>query len=574
MINKLIHVNWRRHTAPLAIICLTTLLCLIPFLNKPLHIDDPLFVWIGDYIKAHPFDPYRLHVNWNGTEMQMSQITKNPPLASYYLALTALVAGQSETAYHLGFLLLALSASVGTYFLARLLCREPLIAALVSLLTPVYLVSASTLMCDVMMLSFWIWATFAWIKGLDTSKKSLLFISAILITGAAFSKYYGIALIPLLAIYSFARKEKTVSWIVYLLMPITAVTWYNTATYTLYGKALTIDAGSFTSQYKVGSPVSWLRKGLIDLNFTGGCLGSIIFLMPFLWTKRTISTFALIALPLSSLLLLADPMGLLNSLKTSIGFPLLLQTFLMTIAGLGLLSLAVADYRRNKDAQSLLLLLWVVGTFAFAGFFNWTINGRSILPMVPAIGILTARRLRQRFDEKTHNRIKKYIFWSLLPAAALSIAVTFADYRLAGTTETAAAKLTQKYQSIPGTLWFQGHWGFQYYMEKYGAKALDGARSELQAGDIIIVPANNTVSFDLPMDKVTPIGITEIASCRWISTMSPYVHSGFYSSIWGALPFFIGPVPLEKYYEVTVVSPIGNGQSIVEYNERVRNERR
>jgi hypothetical protein len=39
----------------------------------------------------------------------------------------------------------------------------------------------------------------------------------------------------------------------------------------------------------------------------------------------------------------------------------------------------------QKSADALLLLLWIVGTFCFATFFNWSITARTFLPMGPAV---------------------------------------------------------------------------------------------------------------------------------------------------------------------------------------------
>ena len=57
------------------------------------------------------------------------------------------------------------------------------------------------------------------------------------------------------------------------------------------------------------------------------------------------------------------------------------------------MALAAADAWKRKDADSLLLMLWVFGTFIFTGFVNWAINARSVLPLIPAVGILLARRV-------------------------------------------------------------------------------------------------------------------------------------------------------------------------------------
>jgi hypothetical protein len=53
--------------APLAILVVTCLVCLVPFLGKPAHIDDPLFIWTAQQIQRHPLDFFGFSVNWYGT---------------------------------------------------------------------------------------------------------------------------------------------------------------------------------------------------------------------------------------------------------------------------------------------------------------------------------------------------------------------------------------------------------------------------------------------------------------------------------------------------------------------------
>ena len=63
-----------------------TVAVLSPQLNKPFNIDEPLFIWAARNIQTHPGDPYGFKVNWYGTIWPMADVTKNPPLACYYLA--------------------------------------------------------------------------------------------------------------------------------------------------------------------------------------------------------------------------------------------------------------------------------------------------------------------------------------------------------------------------------------------------------------------------------------------------------------------------------------------------------
>src|SRR5579871_2243037 len=115
---------------PRTALALFTLLALGPFLTKPFHLDDPLFIWAARQIQAHPFDPYGFDVNWYGVTQPMWSVTQNPPGASYYLAVAGAILGWSEPALHAAMLLPAMAVILGTWRLAGRLCGHPLLAAL------------------------------------------------------------------------------------------------------------------------------------------------------------------------------------------------------------------------------------------------------------------------------------------------------------------------------------------------------------------------------------------------------------------------------------------------------------
>ena len=77
-----------------------TLGMLLPFLDKPFHIDDPLFVWGAQHLRGSLknetslqsffpggegwrklFDCYGFDMLWNVHIEPMHQVTQNPPLA-------------------------------------------------------------------------------------------------------------------------------------------------------------------------------------------------------------------------------------------------------------------------------------------------------------------------------------------------------------------------------------------------------------------------------------------------------------------------------------------------------------
>ena len=139
---------------------------LLPFAGKAFHMDDPLFLKTARQIRSNPLDFYGFRVNWYGTEQPMWEVTKNPPLGSFFLALASALAGWSELALHLAFLLPAVAAALGTLALARRFCAHHVLATLAAIATPAFLVSSTNVMCDVLLVALWVWAVELWIRGM------------------------------------------------------------------------------------------------------------------------------------------------------------------------------------------------------------------------------------------------------------------------------------------------------------------------------------------------------------------------------------------------------------------------
>ncbi|MEK7779876.1 MAG: glycosyltransferase family 39 protein [Verrucomicrobiota bacterium] len=481
----------------------------------------------------------------------------NPPLACYYLAAAAGIFGWSEVALHTAFLLPALAVIFGTHRLTRLFCGRPLLASFLTLLTPVFLVSSTTVMCDVLMLALWVWSVVFWVEG--TRQASLLRMSCagLLIGLAVLTKYYAVALIPLLAAYSFIQRKRFGAWIVGLLIPVVVLCAYHLVTQRLYGRTLLSDAMTYTA-FPKGMPEFLSAKAgnfLTALTFTGGCLAMATFFAPLLWRGRQLMLIGggaalLAALLIGSGAVLKDYGPIVGSSRLFIEF----QIIFWAIGGASILALAIADLLHRRDADSWLLVLWVLGTFLFAALFNWTVNGRTILPMAPAVAILLVRRLEQNVLAN-NNEWPRRLSAGVVVGAVLAFLVARADFLFASAVRQSAQQVHSKYARGPEKFWFQGHWGFQYYMEARGAAALDEEHTLLQRGHIIATPLNNANVSPLGPDLVVLREMITITGPQWLTTMTGEVGAGFYASLRGPLPFAFGLVPPERV-AVCVVDPI------------------
>jgi 4-amino-4-deoxy-L-arabinose transferase-like glycosyltransferase len=537
----------KQHTPAVIILIVFTVICLIPFVNKAFHIDDPLFLWNARQIQAHPGDFYDFSTNWYGIEMPMYQVTKNPPIASYYIAAVASLFGWSEAVLHLAFFIPAIGVVLGIYFLAIRFCSQPVIAAFAGILTPVFLVSSTNVMCDTMMLAFWVWAIVLWMDGLEKNKPFTLLFSSIIISICALTKYFGLSLIPLLIIYSLFKKRGLGQWALFMFIPIIILAGYQWATNALYGRGLLLDAASYATNVKLQKGAKLIEQGLTGLAFSGGGIAITLFYLPLLWSKKV----QLIIILLTAVSIFLFPhMEIISKFpfvhEGDVRWGLIAQFGIFALTGVSLLVLPILDLRRNKDADSLLLFLWIFGTFIFASFINWTINSRSVLPMIPAAAILLMRRIEQRGMFLQGRKIW-CTYFPLIPAAILSLLVTWADYNFSDTARRAASEINNNYGNKPINRWFQGHWGFQYYMELGGGKAVDMRKFRFYRGDIMVIPSNNTNLFYVPEQYINLVQTITLPSFPWLATMNSTVGAGFYADIWGPLPFAIGKVPPEKY---------------------------
>jgi hypothetical protein len=130
----------------------------------------------------------------------------------------------------------------------------------------------------------------------------------------------------------------------------------------------------------------------------------------------------------------------------------------------------------------------------------------------------------------------------------------YADNRLAAAGREAAAQVGDEFRPVNGTLWYQGHWGFQYYVEELGvAQFWDANQSRCRPGDRMIIPENNTNQVfprEWPLAQVARIGIPTVP---WLTTLHGHLGAGFYTDCAGPLPFAFGKVPPDIYLVVQVL---------------------
>jgi 4-amino-4-deoxy-L-arabinose transferase-like glycosyltransferase len=545
----------RRAVCEIALLLACVLGVLALFLDKAYTIDDPLFLWLARQIQTNPLDFFAFEVNWYGTAVPMVEVTKNPPLGGYYIAVAAALVGFGERALHAAFLLPAAAASVATYALARRLCGRPLEASLVGLLTPVFLVSSTNVMCDTLMLAFWCGAVACWIAGFDRRRAGFHAAAAALVALAVLTKYFGAALVPLLLVYGAIRERRLGAWAAWLLVPLAAMGAFEIATRSLYGVGLLSDAAHYATSFEEVAPQGYSAQLLEGLAFAGGCLLPALFFAPLLWTRWGTGG-GLFVIAAAVLLTDGHTRPLVGESFAHYQWPewaLVAQIAALAVGGVSVLALAVSDVWRRRDPESWLVALWVVGTLGFAVALNWVNNGRSNLPVAPILGIAIARRLEFRVE--AGQRASPARRWMVAaPGVALALAVTWADFRWSNDVRETAVHIVDRYGQGDDRVHFYGHWGFQWYMQELGATPINTRGATAAAGDNIVRPDDNVFVGRPDPETATRVQVIARPSPRFVRTVGRLTGAAFYASNMGSLPFVFGRV-LPDHYEVWRIIP-------------------
>ena len=215
-----------------------------------------------------------------------------------------------------------------------------------------------------------------------------------------------------------------------------------------------------------------------------------------------------------------------------------IQIVFWAVGGAWVLALTLAEVRTRRDASSWLLGLWMFGTFLFAALFNWIANGRSLLPMAPAFGILLVRYLEQNVlaGRKTWPR---GVTICLAAGGVLALLAARADFRLATPSTRSARQSLGRIRPRDEAAVVRGTLRVFNATYSLGASALDLKRSVVDPGDHLAIPRNNSNLLLPSPRKVTMRETLTFPGPGLLATWNETMGAGFYASVWGPLPFVL-----------------------------------
>jgi 4-amino-4-deoxy-L-arabinose transferase-like glycosyltransferase len=533
------------------LVALFAVVPLLPFVPKAVSIDAPVFVAVANQILAHPFDPFGFQMVWDPTSPDAWAFNRNPPLLSYYLALWIAVFGEVDAWLHVAMLPFSLLAGLSFLGIARRLTDEGARPALLLIATPCYLILATTVMLDVALLGFMLFAVYALLRGAEAESlegrgSGWQIAAGMAATAAGFTKYVGFSIVPLLAAALVLLTPRRVGPMLRVLLP-PLVIWSAWGAYT---------AALYGSVHFAGSTDVVLDRGRFDPNefwnhiastpiYYGCCL---IFPM-FVWARSLVrGNFASGLAVVGALLGACAVKFVLPVGEPSRRIPL--QADEATFAALGLAGAVVvwgASFRPSRiraGAVEHFLLLWLAGLLFFSWFLNWHVNAADALLAVPPIVLLIFRDVELRPSPRT------LAIW-LAVMLPLSLALAWADLLQANVYRDAARKVAVEIGDQGGARYFVGHWGLQHYLAKEGFESVvppQYGRSDLEVDDWVAT-ARNVSQLDVRLNmaefKIRPIWVWEFDSAFPLRTTNPDAGGGFYSHHSGYTPFAWTDKPLD-----------------------------
>jgi hypothetical protein len=193
--------------------------------------------------------------------------------------------------------------------------------------------------------------------------------------------------------------------------------------------------------------------------------------------------------------------------------------FLLIIAALGVQGV------RERDVVPLILVFWfaLVFWFQFGLLFS---SVRYMLPLLAPTLLLVVRSELLRTDSPLFPA-------GLAFSLALTVAIGIGDARAANLYRDFVDQVVvPKKAAITGRFLFDGHWGFQYYMEREGGTILDFFRQpRLRDGDVVFIARTPFPSYQqLTPTRALAIEVEEIAlSPQWpVRTIDCSAFANFY----------------------------------------------
>jgi len=484
---------------PRAILFIVVAAALLTLLNafKPLTIDDPIYHALANQIARDPFDPYGFTIHWYQSRQPAFDVLIAPALP-YWLAIPARLFAGSPLACKLWLFPISLLLVGATYSLFRRWARgleRPLV--LMAVFSAAVLPSFN-LMLDVPVLALSLGALALLANAVDRELASLAIAAGVLAGLATETKYTGLLSPVALVVYAGVHRRWSLGALAAAVALAMFGAWEAWMLH-LYGDShfhhhmalaegtpgakLTLTLGLVSDLGGVGAPVVLLGLAALGVSRTRLGLISLVFVLGYVVlasvSPRTdlLSVRSLhwrLSVPLS--ICCAYGIGMFGSLWATVARLAKRRT--------GSVAACLGRWRKSRDVQFLVLwlALEILGYYAFTPFPAV----RRILGVLVAATALFGRLASRSCRSPGRRRMVRAI---AACGVVFGLLVAAVDFRDADVARLAVEKARERIgpTAPASTVWYVGHWGFQYYADRAGMRSVDPGKSLLRRGDWLLM---------------------------------------------------------------------------------------
>lgn len=525
----------------LILTALVLVFCL-PFINQAFHWDDRDYIeytqaQAGDITQFHVLDySYRGHFYWR---------LRNPhaPLLTTYLSLLLRAGAEvSEPLFHAAYLVFPLIAALSMYALSRRFTRHPLIATILLVSSPGFLVMSHNLMDNLPGLSLALASAALFIWGSDRDNWKLLLGSGIVMALAVMTAYQSLMIVPVLMAYALLNRNYQQKTYLPFVIPLAVYGLWRMYIKGRYGLAPAVS-------YKAGLHFDWQLRSMIV--FIGGTIIFPLSLLVIFIRSRLDILVAFLAFPplvtwAAIYLLGRGEIDAFQAFQLAIlmaaGFMVFYRMFTAGIAGM----MGWAQKRKGW-ADPVFLLIWFLGAIMVQLVFIIPyVAVRHLLLLLPPVILLFVREAEALWPMRPRLR-GAFVYITLGFTMIMGLSAAFADYRMAGTYREVAGQMKERYSDSPNKVWSLGEFDFRYYMEREGFEYL-GVNSVAKPGDIVISSyvCSTGLLAPLPVGYYRVLSREEPSFAYPVRTMNPWAAAGFYGNLMGPLPVSISDAKLDE----------------------------
>jgi hypothetical protein len=498
---------------------------LVPFLNTPFTIDDPLYLREAQNALVDPLHPQAFNMVWSlDLDLRASQILPGG-IAVPYLLIPAALAGCAEWAGHLTQLILLLAALFATALAALRLGLDQRQAGLCALLTaacPAVLGMAGTVMPDIPAMLFVILGMERILAWRDDRKWHQAAAATCGLTLGALTRTHTIVILA--------------AAFVLLLDGIT-------------GEEIRTSFRRFPARFLpiVLTPVAFLAVSALAADPESGGENILLTVLQLVGGRHLIVQNACAFLAHWVLVIpLTIPWLVLRFRRLPVAFQLLpvlvggvlsIRVGWVAFAAAATLMVLVDilwEAIRRRDRVQLALWLWLFLAAPVVLYLH--LPSKYLLPSVPAAAMLIVRILPD-----ARAATARWLIPSTIAAGViLGLLILVGVRDLAKTQRRAVVELIEPRVKLGERVWFAGHWGFQWYAELAGASPVTMEPPLPQPGEIIVV---SEIDFPFFVRGWTHYRVLEhlcYASIPLGRVMDFEGRAGFFSSPFGYLPWIWG----------------------------------